>query len=175
MSEEKTSPFPQDPGPQGPEIKEPHALELKVPPVVVFGFFAAAMWSVAVYFPVFDVDIPFRIPITIFLTVTAGLTGFYSLYLFLKEKTTTHAHKPNETGRMVVDGPYRHTRNPMYLSLSLVLIAWAIFLSDLIALMMMPAFYGYMTRFQINPEERELISKFGDDYKDYADKTPRWL
>ena len=76
---------------------------------------------------------------------------------------------------MVVDGPYRHTRNPMYLSLSLVLIAWAIFLSDLIALMMMPAFYGYMTRFQINPEERELISKFGDDYKDYADKTPRWL
>ena len=65
MSEEKTSPFPQDPGPQGPEIKEPHALELKVPPVVVFGFFAAAMWSVAVYFPVFDVDIPFRIPITI--------------------------------------------------------------------------------------------------------------
>ncbi len=152
-----------------------HPLELKIPPVVVFGFFAAVMWTIAVYFPVFAVDIPFHLTITVFLFVVGIATGLYSIYLFLRIRTTVHAHKPSDSRTLLTTGPYKHTRNPMYLSLSIVLIAWAIFLSDLLALMLMPAFYGYMTRFQIIPEERELAEKFGEEYRDYAERTPRWL
>ncbi len=152
-----------------------HPLELKIPPVVVFGLFVLLMWLIAEYFPVFDVEIPFRLFLTVFLMAIALLTGTCSIYLFFRGKTTVHAHKPKATSQIITVGPYKHTRNPMYLSLSLVLIAWAIFLSDLLALMLMPVFYGYMNRFQIIPEERKLVSQFGDQYKEYAEKTPRWL
>ncbi|MDG5765875.1 isoprenylcysteine carboxylmethyltransferase family protein [Balneolales bacterium ANBcel1] len=152
-----------------------HPLERKIPPVVVFGFFALAMWAIARYFPVFAVDIPFQYYLTAFLMGTAILTAAYSIYLFMKNQTTVHAGKPAETTALVTDGPYRHSRNPMYLSLSLVLIGWAIFLSDLLCLMLMPLFYIYMTRFQIISEERALREKFGEDYDAYTDRTPRWL
>jgi len=152
-----------------------HPLELKIPPVIVFGFFALMMWAIAVYFPVFDITIPLRLYLTGFLIVVALYAGIHSILLFYRFKTSVHPQKPQEVSRLITDGPFKHTRNPMYLALSLVLIAWAIFLSDLIALMMMPAFYWYMTRFQIIPEERALISKFGEEYEEYVEKAPRWL
>lgn len=152
-----------------------HPLELKIPPAAVFVFFAVVMGIIAVYFPFFNVQIPFRLILTGFLTVTAVLTGFYSIYLFYRNRTSVSTHEPQKTIKLVTTGPYKHSRNPMYLSLSLVLIAWAIFLSDLLSLMLMPAFYAYITRFQIIPEEREMISKFGKDYEDYTEQTPRWL
>lgn len=152
-----------------------HGLELKVPPMVVFLFFFLLIWAIAVWFPVFRVSIPFHLLISAFLGVIALLTGFRSIILVNRNGTSVHAHKPHETTRLVTEGPYRHTRNPMYLSLSMALIAWAIFWNDLLALMIMPAFYAYMTRFQIVPEERILEEKFGDSYREWAERTPRWL
>lgn len=155
--------------------KPPHALELKVPPVVVFLIFASVFWSVDTWFPVFDVDIPFRLTLVVFLTGTALLVGVWSIWLFYRNGTTVHAHKPHETERLVTSGPYKHSRNPMYLALSMVLIALAIYLTDLLSLMLMPGFFAYMTRFQIIPEERKMARKFGDEFEEYAENTPRWL
>ncbi len=150
-------------------------LELRIPPVVVFGVFALVMWLIATRFPVFDVIIPFRLALTVFLMGTAIITGTYSFYLLNQVKITVHPNNSTKSSQLVTTGPFKHTRNPMYLALSLILISWGIFLSDLLALMLMPAYYAYMTRLQIIPEERELCAGFGEDYKDYADRTPRWL
>ncbi|TVQ70036.1 MAG: isoprenylcysteine carboxylmethyltransferase family protein [Balneolaceae bacterium] len=155
--------------------KPPHFLELKIPPVGVFAVFALLFWGIDTWFPVFDVDIPFRLAIVVFLSVTSLIVGFLSIWLFYRKGTTVHAHKPHKTERLITSGPYKHTRNPMYLALSMVLIALAIYLSDLLSLMLMPGFFVYMTRFQIIPEERRMIEKFGEDYEEYAEKTPRWL
>lgn len=160
--------------PQGQQAA-PHFLELKVPPALLALLFAVVMWAIDRYHPVFAIEIPFQWPIVLFLSVTAALVGGYSLYLFAKARTTVHAHKPVQTTSIVTTGPYRHTRNPMYLALSLMLIAWAIALSDLLALMIMPGFYLYMSRFQIEPEERVLRDRFGREYEEYCAQTPRWL
>ncbi len=152
-----------------------HTLELKVPPVVVFILFALVFWAIHTWFPVFDVEIPFRRALVVFLTGTALVLGSWSIWLFYRNDTTAHAHKPHETERMVTSGPYKHTRNPMYLALSMVLIALAIYLTDLLCLMLMPGFFIYMTRFQIIPEERHMAEKFGEEYEEYAENTPRWL
>ncbi len=154
---------------------ERHFLELEIPPAVIFAVFAVLFWAIDAYFPVFDVDIPFRLALVAFLMAVALLIAVWSLLLFYRNGTTVHAHKPQEAEKMITSGPYKHTRNPMYLSLSLVLIAQAIFLSDFLALMLMPGFYAYMTRFQIIPEERHMMEIFGEEYEEYADKTPRWL
>jgi protein-S-isoprenylcysteine O-methyltransferase Ste14 len=155
--------------------KTSHVLELKVPPAVVFLFFALTFWSIDTWFPVFDVYIPFRVALVAFLTGTAVLIGSWSVWLFYRKGTTVHPHRPQETERLITSGPYKHSRNPMYLALSMVLIAWAIYLTDLLSLMLMPGFFAYITRFQIIPEERQMEEKFGEVFEDYAEKTPRWL
>ncbi len=162
-------------GPNGTPVHNKHFLELKIPPMGVFAFFALLFWAIDTWFPVFDVEIPFRITLVVFLLMVAFLVGTWSIWLFYRIGTTVHPHEPHNTERMVTSGPYKHTRNPMYLSLSLVLIAQAIFLSDLLALMLMPGFFYYVTRFQIIPEERRMKEKFGDEFERYAEKTPRWL
>lgn len=63
----------------------------------------------------------------------------------------------------------------MYLALAMVLIALTIYLTDLLSMMLMPGFFAYITRFQIIPEERKMLEKFGEEYEEYAEKTPRWL
>jgi protein-S-isoprenylcysteine O-methyltransferase Ste14 len=63
----------------------------------------------------------------------------------------------------------------MYLSLLLMLIAWAIFLSSAWALVGPVAFVLYINRFQIKPEERVLAAMFGDAYAEYKGRVRRWL
>ena len=53
----------------------------------------------------------------------------------------------------------------MYLGLLLILLGWAAFLSNVLALVVLPAFVVYMNRFQISPEERVLASLFAEAIK----------
>ena len=83
--------------------------------------------------------------------------------------------KPDSTSSLVVSGIYGYTRNPMYLGFLLVLLAWAIFLSNFVALALLPAFVVYMNHFQIGPEERALGSLFAQEYQAYLARVRRWI
>ena len=50
---------------------------------------------------------------------------------FLRSKTTVNPLRPDKTSALVTSGVYRVTRNPMYLGLVLVLLAWAVYLASL--------------------------------------------
>ena len=63
----------------------------------------------------------------------------------------------------------------MYVGLSCVLVAWAVFLSSGWALLGPVAFVLYISRFQIAPEERALVKLFGSEYANYQAKVRRWL
>ena len=76
----------------------------------------------------------------------------------------------------MTDDVFSLTRNPMYLGLSLALVAWALAVgSPLGALLFLPAFVIYLTEFQIKPEERALRANFGADYEVYQSSVRRWL
>ena len=83
--------------------------------------------------------------------------------------------KPDPTSSLVVSGIYRYTRNPMYLGFLLILLAWAVALSNALALVSLLAFVLYMNRFQIVPEERMLASRFAQDYAEYRARVRRWI
>ena len=72
-------------------------------------------------------------------------------------------------------GVYRFSRNPMYLGFLLILAAWAIHLSNALAALFLPAFVVYMNRFQIEPEERVLLAKFGPAFSQYMATVRRWV
>jgi protein-S-isoprenylcysteine O-methyltransferase Ste14 len=75
----------------------------------------------------------------------------------------------------VTTGVYRFTRNPMYLGFLLALIAWGIFLGNIVSALMPLLFVAYMNRFQISPEERALRARFGAPYVAYQSSVRRWL
>lgn len=75
----------------------------------------------------------------------------------------------------MVGGVYRATRNPMYVGLALLLLAWTVYLGAPLALLGVAAFVAYITRFQIVPEERVLAQKFGPEFGAYRSRVRRWL
>ena len=95
--------------------------------------------------------------------------------LFFKAGTTVLPYKPEKTSKLVISGMYRHSRNPMYLAMLLMLSGWTAFLGDWAALAGLPLFMLYMTRFQIIPEERALTALFGEEYREYTRRVRRWI
>ena len=63
----------------------------------------------------------------------------------------------------------------MYLGFLMILLGWTAFLSNVLALIVVPAFVLWMYRFQISLEERVLAGLFADDYAQYRARVRRWL
>jgi protein-S-isoprenylcysteine O-methyltransferase Ste14 len=107
---------------------------------------------------------------------SVGLTfGVAAMRSFLREKTTMNPIKPGAASSLVTSGVFRFTRNPMYLSLALYLLAWTAYLSNWLAFLFVPMFVLYINEFQIKPEERALFALFGAEYASYKERVRRWL
>jgi len=150
-------------------------LELKVPPVAVFLVSGAIMWPVSKNVP----STAFALPGSWIIAVVLAVMGFgiatSGVIAFRRHETTVNPTKPEEASSMVAVGAYRYTRNPMYLGLTMGLTAWAVYLSNAAALLLVLVFVLYMTQFQIKPEERALQAKFGSSYDTYKAAVRRWL
>ncbi len=81
----------------------------------------------------------------------------------------------NEPGKLVTDGLFRYTRNPMYLGLSVFLAGAWLLLGSLSPLGVVAAFLLIADRWYIAYEEKRLAAVFGKAYKDYQANTPRWI
>jgi protein-S-isoprenylcysteine O-methyltransferase Ste14 len=150
-------------------------LELKIPPPAVAALIAGAMWGIAAVTPSIDVPALVR-SVTAALLVLVGVAfAIAGIISFRLARTTVNPLKPEKTSSLVCSGIYRLTRNPMYVGMLFVLIAWAEFLSSPWALLGPLAFVYYMNRFQIVPEERVLSTLFGTDYATYKLRVRRWL
>lgn len=81
----------------------------------------------------------------------------------------------NDPPRLMTDGIFRLTRNPMYLGLSVVLLGWALILGSLAPFAGWLVFVGACNRVYIPIEEERLAALFGEDYAAYRSTTRRWL
>lgn len=103
---------------------------------------------------------------------TIDIAGVYALK---KAKTTISPLSPEKSTRLVTSGIYRFSRNPMYLGLMFLLIAWALWLNRYFAPLVMIGFVYYLHRFQIRQEEKFLQQKFGELFTQYCQQVRRWL
>lgn len=152
-----------------------NALELKIPPPVVALLTGLLMWLLGKVLPL----VPFRLPLQSLLSILVLIAGVVliavSVALFIKAKTTIEPTRPGRAAALVVTGFNRISRNPMYLGMLLVLLAWTLWLGNLPAFLGLPLFVLYMNRFQISLEERFLAEKFGQQYQEYLARVRRWL
>jgi protein-S-isoprenylcysteine O-methyltransferase Ste14 len=99
--------------------------------------------------------------------------GIGAARLFAKHKTTI---KPGDTSTyLLTAGPYRFSRNPIYLGMVLVLIGVAAMLGSSTPWLLVPVFIWLINRNVIPVEEAMMTAAFGSAYERYCGRIRRWL
>ncbi len=97
----------------------------------------------------------------------------WGLTIFHKARTTT---VPGESSvRLVTWGPYRFTRNPMYVGLSLAYLGEAALLRQIWPVLLLPLTLAYLNWTVIPVEEAKLQEAFQDQYQQYRVSVRRWV
>ena len=107
------------------------------------------------------------------LCIAGAFLMFSSIYIFLRNRTPVYPNSPATT--LVTSGPYRFTRNPMYMGLCLLYVAGAIFMNSLWPLILLPIAVWFISRFVITSEEAHLEATFGDGYREFQASVRRWF
>jgi protein-S-isoprenylcysteine O-methyltransferase Ste14 len=150
-------------------------LELKIPPLLVWLVIAGAMLGVDYSAPSLSFTLAGSSAIALALVLLGGALAVAGVIAFRNQRTTVNPLTPSASSSVVSSGVYRVSRNPMYLGFLLTLAGWAVYLSNAGATLLLPVFVAYMTQYQIKPEERALLAKFGCEFAQYVSRVRRWL
>jgi protein-S-isoprenylcysteine O-methyltransferase Ste14 len=105
----------------------------------------------------------------------AGLSlAGWTMWLFGKKGRGTPAPW-NPPKKLVIEGPYRHVRNPMITSVLILLIAETLLLDSWLPMGVFALFLGSNMLYFPFVEEKGLEKRFGQDYLAYKREVPRWL
>lgn len=143
------------------------------PPPVLFG--AALLLACALHW----LD-PFIIAPRIYLVfpaivlIAAGLSLSAAILRAFRIAGTPVAPRHGST-RLVLTGLYRYSRNPDYIGQALAYIGIALAMNSWWPLILLPAILPTIHYGVVQREERYLEAKFGDDYRRYKARVPRWL
>ena len=151
-----------------------HWLETRLPAPVVF----VLIWAAMHFVPVLEAMDEWALPQRVFMDLgyqLGALSVIAAVVAFARSRTTIDPLHPERASALVTDGIYRCSRNPMYLSLLLLLLGHAFEIWNWPAFAGPLAYAAYITRFQILPEERVLAHLFGEDYLRYRKRVRRWL
>ena len=118
-----------------------NAMELKIPPPLVWLVCAAAAWLSTHYLPARALEMAALRWLVWPLLLCGVLLALPALALFVRARTTMHPRAPERSSRLVTGGVYRFSRNPMYLALALLLLAWVLWLGNGVGLVW-PALFG---------------------------------
>ena len=145
-----------------------HVLDHRIPPPVVALVLAGLMWLLG------GQQWHWHAPVGVFLALGLAIDAS-GLWAFWRHRTTINPLSPHRASALVDSGIYRFTRNPMYVGLVCLLVAWTLALGSWLALLGPLVFVAYITLFQIVPEERALLAHFGPDFEAYCQRVRRWL
>ena len=109
-----------------------------------------------------------------FATIVVALgVNIYCALQFRRRQTTIIPF--HESSALITSGIYRFSRNPIYLSMVVLLCGLAIALGTLSPWIVPPIFMGIISKLFIEKEEAMLAEAFGNDYRDYCQQVRRWL
>lgn len=114
-----------------------------------------------------------RLGVGALLLVVVAIHGGWGLLTFRRMGTTPEPNGVAST--LLTSGPFRWTRNPLYLGLSTLLVCFGILLDSAWLLGLAPVLVLLLDRLVIVREEARLRSRFGADYEAYAQRVRRWL
>jgi len=107
------------------------------------------------------------------LIVSGVLIILWTIYFFTKEKEDVRLEKP--TNKIIIKGPFRFSRNPIYLSFNLGYIGISFISNNLWLIIFLPIAFIVLYYWVVLREEEYLEKKFGKKYQLYKKKVRRWI
>ena len=148
-------------------------METKIPPPIVTLVFGLSIYFSRGIFQAVEIKYSFYIGILLLILGLAVL--IFAVRLFRKDKTTVNPLSPEQATKLVTDGIFKYSRNPMYLGMAFVLGSIAAFYNPIGGIILIALFFVYITKFQIIPEERAMRDLFSDEFDRYIKVTRRWF
>lgn len=153
-------------------IKKRETPGVIAPPLLIYGLAFGAAWLLQMQQPLQIAA--FNLEIGAYITL--GLGAWLVLWAFMAmrlARTSASPYKPAET--LVTGGPFRFSRNPVYLAMTLLYLGSALLLNTLWPLVLLPVVLITMLLGVIFREERYLLLRFGAKYLKYKVSVRRWL
>ncbi len=107
------------------------------------------------------------------LAMLGGALARWGLRTFRRARTGIIPHHP--ATQLVQHGPYRYTRNPMYLGLTVAYVGFALLMNDWWTLCLLPVVLVLLWFMAIRREESYLRRAFGEEYEAYCRKVRRFV
>ena len=148
-------------------------IKTKFPPPLValaFGFLINYTKNI---FP--KIEIKNEIIFGSFMIISGLIIILSAITLFKKYQTNITPLNPSNATKLITDGIYKFSRNPMYLGLLLVLLGISTILNPIGGLFLIPLFILYLNFFQIIPEENAMVDLFKDEFLEYKKNVRRWI
>ncbi len=143
-----------------------------LPPLWLLAFMALA-WLLARFVPLVGVQSTLLQLAGMALSAAGfALIGWSALWFWRKKTTIEPHHAP---GTLIVEGPYRIGRNPIYLGMIAILTGQVLWLGALSPVILPPILLLILTARFAKPEEAGLIAAFGQEGRDYLSRTRRWI
>ncbi|MEM1201332.1 MAG: isoprenylcysteine carboxylmethyltransferase family protein [Pseudomonadota bacterium] len=145
---------------------------IDLPPVWLVACIAGA-WILAENAPIVMLAHP-ALTVIGWALVAAGIgLGIYAVISFWRFKTSVI---PRQTpSALIDDGPFRFSRNPIYLADVIILAGFVVLFGGLSAIITLPLFWWIIERRFILSEEVVLKASFGADYDAYCQAVRRWI
>jgi protein-S-isoprenylcysteine O-methyltransferase Ste14 len=145
------------------------------PPLIVAAALGVAFlmrWRFPAYIIPAELVRPLRITGALFLLAWLALAVWAVVTL---RRLGTTANPAGGSTALALGGPYRFSRNPMYLSLLLLMVGVGLVANTLWPLLMVPILVVVLRRKVIDHEERYLTAKFGEPYRALTARVRRWI
>ncbi len=159
------------------EAEQQHAAAVKFPPPILPIVTIVIGHVLGRFVPIlsaYDLPAPGRYWVGGLIAAAAVLLlGVWPIQQFKRSGQDVTPWTP--TPEIVVSGPYKVTRNPMYLMMVLFCIGFAVILSDVWILILTPVCGWLIFLLAIRHEEVYLEEKFGDSYRAYKNRVRRWI
>jgi len=147
---------------------------LKLPVILVI-IFMASMSILDVVMPGFRVEFQYSYILSPAIFAFGLLVILLGGRLFRKAKTTVNPMTPEQATELVTSGIYSVSRNPMYIGILALLIAYTIFIGNIVNFLLLPLYIGLVNKLYIIPEEKALEKLFKNKYIEYTRRVRRWI
>jgi len=147
--------------------------DVLIPAPFAYAGFGLAVWLLDAVLPL---PVPYATTVRglgAAMVVGGLLLGSVALFRLLRAHTSVSPHRSSTA--LVVDGPYRFTRNPIYLGFFLIYLGFTFIAGTAWGLVLCPLVPLVVNHLIIGAEERHLQAKFEREYEEYRSRVRRWI
>lgn len=159
----------------GPEVRPSSGPRRAIPPPVLFLSCLLAGWGLDSLHPISlgPSSVPVRLALAVPFFVLVAAIGAWAFGLFRRHETSISPW--GDPSALITTGPYRFSRNPLYVAAVLTLFAFSVLLDSFWILIFVPILVLLLGILVIRHEEALLLLRFGERYLAYSARVRRWI